>query len=63
MHGGVVDWLHISFYGPTFNPADIWLRCGLLLAGCAWLWHRRTGHVRGGHSAAREHPGTGQSSS
>jgi signal peptidase II len=42
LHGGVVDWLHVSFYGPTFNLADLWLRGGLLLAVAAWLWqHRR----------------------
>jgi signal peptidase II len=42
LHGGVVDWLHVAFYGPTFNLADLWLRVGLLLAAGAWLWqHRR----------------------
>ena len=42
LHGGVVDWLHVSFYPPTFNLADVWLRGGLLLAVGAWLWqHRR----------------------
>ena len=47
LHGGVVDWLHLSFYGPTFNLADIWLRGGLLVAGGVWLWHQRAGHVLG----------------
>jgi signal peptidase II len=42
LHGGVVDWLHVSFYGPTFNLADIWLRAGLLIAAGGWLWQRRT---------------------
>jgi signal peptidase II len=42
LHGGVVDWLHISFYGPTFNLADIWLRAGLLIGIAAWLWQNRT---------------------
>jgi signal peptidase II len=37
LHGGVVDWLHVSFYGPTFNLADIWLRAGLLIALAGWL--------------------------
>jgi signal peptidase II len=37
LHGGVVDWLHLSFYGPTFNLADVWLRVGLLIAIIAWL--------------------------
>jgi signal peptidase II len=41
LHGGVVDWLHIWFYGPTFNLADIWLRGGLLIAVGTWLWGRR----------------------
>ena len=41
LHGGVVDWLHLSFYGPTFNLADIWLRGGLLIALAGWLWQRR----------------------
>ena len=41
LHGGVVDWLHIWFYGPTFNLADIWLRGGLLIAAGGWLWHQR----------------------
>jgi signal peptidase II len=41
-HGGVVDWLHVSFYAPTFNLADVWLRGGVLIALAAWLWrHRR----------------------
>jgi len=49
LHGGVVDWLHVSFYGPTFNLADMWLRAGLLIAAGGWLWqHRRT--------PAGEHP-------
>lgn len=43
-HGGVVDWLHISWYAPTFNLADIWLRGGLLIAIAGWLWERRTRH-------------------
>ncbi len=41
LHGGVVDWLHVWFYGPTFNLADIWLRGGLLTAALGWLWQRR----------------------
>jgi len=41
LHGGVVDWLHLSFYGPTFNLADVWLRAGLLIAVAGWLWRRR----------------------
>ena len=41
LRGGVVDWLHLSFYGPTFNLADVWLRGGLLIAVAGWLWRRR----------------------
>jgi signal peptidase II len=41
LHGGVVDWLHLSFYGPTFNLADVWIRGGLLIALAGWLWQRR----------------------
>jgi lipoprotein signal peptidase len=39
LHGGVTDWLHVWFYGPTFNLADVWLRGGLLIAAVGWLWH------------------------
>jgi signal peptidase II len=46
LHGGVVDWLHVSFYGPTFNLADIWLRGGLVIALGAWLWQQRAGVSR-----------------
>jgi lipoprotein signal peptidase len=41
LHGGVVDWIHVSFYGPTFNLADLWLRGGILVAAASWLWHQR----------------------
>jgi len=41
LHGGVVDWIHLSFYGPTFNLADVFLRAGVALAAAAWLWHHR----------------------
>ena len=59
LHGGVVDWLHVPFYGPTFNLADVWLRGGLLLAVCAWLWQqhrRRTGSKP--DAASEPDPGT-----
>jgi signal peptidase II len=42
LHGGVVDWLHVSFYAPTFNLADLFLRAGILLALIAWLTRHRT---------------------
>jgi len=38
LHGAVIDWIHVSFYGPTFNLADVWLRGGILLAAAGWLW-------------------------
>jgi signal peptidase II len=41
LHGAVVDWIHVSFYGPTFNLADVFLRVGVLLAAAAWVWHHR----------------------
>lgn len=47
LHGGVVDWMHVSFYGPTFNLADVWLRAGVVIAVGGWLWHRRTAASRG----------------
>jgi signal peptidase II len=52
LHGGVVDWLHVWFYGPTFNLADIWLRAGLLLAVGGWLWQHRTRAPASGGTAA-----------
>jgi signal peptidase II len=42
LHGGVVDWLHIWFYGPTFNLADVWLRAGVVIALGGWLWRHRS---------------------
>jgi signal peptidase II len=47
LHGAVIDWIHVSFYGPTFNLADVWLRGGIVLAAAGWLWNRR------GHPSAR----------
>jgi signal peptidase II len=47
LHGGVVDWLHVWFYGPTFNLADVWLRGGLVLAAGGWLWQHRRHEPRG----------------
>jgi lipoprotein signal peptidase len=38
----VTDWIHVWFYGPTFNLADVWLRAGILIAAVAWLWNRRS---------------------
>ena len=55
LHGGVVDWLHVSFYAPTFNLADLWLRGGLLLAVGAWLWqHRRAAEGTRPEAARRD---------
>jgi signal peptidase II len=41
LHGAVVDWIHVSFYAPTFNLADVFLRGGILIAALGWLWNRR----------------------
>ena len=30
--GAVVDWIHVSFYPPTFNLADVAIRLGALIA-------------------------------
>jgi signal peptidase II len=37
-HGGVIDWIHLWSYAPTFNLADVWLRAGVLIAIAGWLW-------------------------
>src|ERR1700677_2209358 len=42
LHGAVTDWIHVSFYGPTFNLADVFLRAGVLIAAAGWLWTRRS---------------------
>jgi signal peptidase II len=42
LHGAVTDWIHVSFYGPTFNLADVFLRAGVLIAAAGWLWNRRS---------------------
>ncbi len=46
LHGAVVDWIHVSFYAPTFNLADVWLRGGILIAALAWLGNRRNRGTR-----------------
>ncbi len=35
--GAVVDWIHVSFYPPTFNLADVAIRLGALIALIAAL--------------------------
>jgi signal peptidase II len=42
LRGGVIDWLHVAFYGPVFNLADLCLRGGLLIALGAWLRRERS---------------------
>jgi signal peptidase II len=44
LHGAVTDWIHVSFYAPTFNLADVFLRAGILLAAAAWLLSRPNRH-------------------
>jgi signal peptidase II len=46
LHGAVTDWIHVSFYGPTFNLADVFLRGGVLIAAAGWLWNRQSQHGR-----------------
>jgi signal peptidase II len=48
LHGGVIDWIHLSFYGPTFNLADVWLRAGIVVAVIGWLGRQRSAAGRGG---------------
>ncbi len=35
--GAVVDWIHVAFYPPTFNLADLAIRLGALIAVIALL--------------------------
>jgi signal peptidase II len=35
--GAVVDWIHVSFYPPTFNLADVAIRLGALIAVIALI--------------------------
>jgi signal peptidase II len=53
VHGGVIDWIHLSFYGPTFNLADVWLRGGVLLAVAGWLWRSRTARAGDGRPSGQ----------
>lgn len=32
LHSPVIDWIHLSFYPPTFNLADVAIRAGVLVA-------------------------------
>lgn len=41
LRGPVIDWIHLSFYPPTFNLADMWLRGGLVLGVTGLLVDRR----------------------
>ena len=65
-HGGVIDWIHLSFYGPTFNLADVWLRGGVVLAVAGWRWRSRTARsaadrpARAGQGARRPASDPGQ---
>lgn len=55
LHGAVVDWIKLPFYGPVFNLADIAVRAGALLAVILLLHRPRahTGSDPGMVSAAR----------
>lgn len=56
LHGGVVDWLHLSFYGPTFNLADVMLRGGVVLAAVTGLLGQRSATTRAGPPPAAPNP-------
>ncbi len=42
LHSPVVDWIHLSFYPPTFNLADLALRLGTVVAIVGLVPTRRT---------------------
>jgi signal peptidase II len=44
--GAVVDWIHVSFYPPTFNLADVAIRLGALIALIAVIAAPRPGPSR-----------------
>lgn len=44
--GAVVDWIHVAFYPPTFNLADLAIRLGALIALIAVIAPQLTTHRR-----------------
>ncbi len=36
-HGSVTDWVHLSWYAPSFNVADVAVRGGLTVAFVPWI--------------------------
>ena len=44
--GAVIDWIHVAFYPPTFNIADVAIRLGALIALIAVLAAPRAGPSR-----------------
>jgi signal peptidase II len=50
--GAVVDWIHLSFYSPTFNLADLAIRVGAVGAVLALLGVRMRGLSRPGRRPA-----------
>ena len=38
LNGAVTDWVHVAWYPPTFNLADVAIRGGALVAVAAHVW-------------------------
>lgn len=49
-HGAVTDWVHLAWYGPSFNVADLAIRGGLGVACLVW--------IRGGRGTGLRSVGT-----
>lgn len=44
-HGDVTDWIHLPWYPPSFNLADVAVRAGVILALLTMLPARRRGQA------------------
>ncbi|MBI1375951.1 MAG: lipoprotein signal peptidase [Frankiales bacterium] len=55
-HGAVTDWVHLAWYGPSFNVADLAIRGGLGVACLVWIRGRRGTGLRnmGTHAVAAD---------
>jgi signal peptidase II len=53
--GAVVDWLHVTPYGPTFNLADVALRVGSVLLLVAFLHRAQITRVATSGAAYTDH--------
>ena len=56
--GAVVDWIHVAFYPPTFNLADLAIRLGALIALIAVLAPQLTTRRRATTLVSRSHHST-----